>query len=113
MVSVIIPVFNQKEDFLRDAIQSVWTQTYKGRIQLIIVDDGSDIPVSSYIINEKIKLADNLTTIMDSGSLENKEMLKKTRLDSFNLETIEEKMKLSKTNPLVSCSLPKISVGTL
>lgn len=55
MVTVIIPVFNQKEDFLRDAIQSVWMQTYKGRIQLIIVDDGSDIPVSDYIINEKIK----------------------------------------------------------
>lgn len=55
MVSVIIPVFNQREDFLRDAIQSVWMQTYKGRIQLIIVDDGSDIPVSNYIINEKIK----------------------------------------------------------
>ena len=55
MVSVIIPVYNQKEEFLRDAIQSVWMQTYKGRIELIIVDDGSNIPVQSFIINEKIK----------------------------------------------------------
>jgi hypothetical protein len=31
---------------------------------------------------------------MDSGSLENKEMLKKTRLDSFNLEAIEEKISM-------------------
>jgi glycosyltransferase involved in cell wall biosynthesis len=55
MISVIIPVFNQNEAFLRDAIQSIWMQTYVGRIEVILVDDGSDIPIENYIINKKIK----------------------------------------------------------
>jgi glycosyltransferase involved in cell wall biosynthesis len=55
MISVIIPAFNQKEEFLRDAIQSILNQTYKGRIQIIIVDDGSEIPIETFIKNDKIK----------------------------------------------------------
>ena len=41
------------------------------------------------ILNEKIKTADNWTTIIDSGD---KEMLKKARLelDSFNVEALNE-----------------------
>lgn len=39
-ISVIIPVFNQ-EKFIAQAIESVLTQSYMGRLEIIISDDGS------------------------------------------------------------------------
>jgi glycosyltransferase involved in cell wall biosynthesis len=39
-ISVIIPVFNQ-EKFIAQAIESVLSQNYNGRIEIIISDDGS------------------------------------------------------------------------
>jgi len=50
LVSVIIPVYNRQEQ-LKNAINSVLAQTYK-KFEVIVVDDGSSIPVSSYIQSE-------------------------------------------------------------
>ena len=40
-VSVIMPVFNTKEEFLRKAVESILNQTYKD-FEFIIVNDGSE-----------------------------------------------------------------------
>lgn len=40
-ISVIMPVYNTKEEFLREAIESILSQTFKD-FELIIVDDASD-----------------------------------------------------------------------
>lgn len=39
-VSIIIPCYNE-ERFIADAINSVKNQSYKGKIEIIVVDDGS------------------------------------------------------------------------
>lgn len=41
-VSVLIPVYNASE-FLVEAIESVWNQTYwaRGKGEIVVVDDGS------------------------------------------------------------------------
>ncbi len=43
-VSVIIPIYNQREDYFKEAIESVVNQTVKPH-EIIVVDDGSDKPV--------------------------------------------------------------------
>ena len=40
VVSVVIPVYNTPEFYLRPCLQSVWAQTYEG-LDVILVDDGS------------------------------------------------------------------------
>ena len=39
-ISVIMPVYNTKEEFLRAAIESILIQTFRN-FELIIIDDGS------------------------------------------------------------------------
>jgi len=39
-VSVVIPCYNE-EAYLKDALESIKNQTYKGKIEIIVVDDGS------------------------------------------------------------------------
>lgn len=46
LVSVVMPIFNTPEAFLREAIQSVRKQTYP-RWELLLVDDGSEASVAA------------------------------------------------------------------
>ena len=47
-ISVIMPLYNTKEEYLREAIESILSQTYKD-FELIIVDDASTKDFSSLI----------------------------------------------------------------
>lgn len=42
MISVIVPVYNTKKEYLEQCIDSILNQSYKD-IQLLLVDDGSDL----------------------------------------------------------------------
>jgi GT2 family glycosyltransferase len=45
-VSVVIPVFDRTA-FLGEAIESVLAQSYRGPIDVVVVDDGSAVPIES------------------------------------------------------------------
>ena len=47
-ISVIMPVYNTKEEYLREAIESILTQTYSD-FEFLIVDDASTCDVASII----------------------------------------------------------------
>ena len=51
-VSVIIPTFSTKPSTLKATLDSVIDQTY-GNIEIVIVDDGSDIPFSDIQLEYK------------------------------------------------------------
>ena len=57
LVSVIIPTFN-RTSLLVEAMDSIWSQTYRP-IELIIVDDGSDIDTASIVETWKQSYQDN------------------------------------------------------
>lgn len=47
-ISVVMPVYNTKEEWLREAIESILNQSYKD-FEFIIIDDGSDKPIESIV----------------------------------------------------------------
>lgn len=51
-VSVVMPVFNTKDDFLRESIESILNQTYKN-FEFIILNDGSDNNAKEVILSYK------------------------------------------------------------
>ncbi|MBE6404066.1 MAG: glycosyltransferase [Lentisphaerae bacterium] len=56
-VSVILPAYNTPEKFLRDAIESVLSQTYS-EFELLIIDDSTTAPVENIVksyTDERIK----------------------------------------------------------
>lgn len=49
-VSVLLPVFNERPDFLEQAINSILSQTFQG-FELVIMDDGSDQEATIQVLN--------------------------------------------------------------
>lgn len=41
-ISIIVPVFNTKEKYLRECLDSLINQTIKDKIEIIVLDDGSE-----------------------------------------------------------------------
>ena len=61
LISVILPVHNVKESFLREAVDSVLKQTYTN-FELIIINDGADeetVKVLESYTDKRIKLVSN------------------------------------------------------
>lgn len=61
LISVLMPVYNTKEEFLREAIESILNQTYQD-FELIVLDDGSDNDISEIVgsyKDERIKFYKN------------------------------------------------------
>lgn len=56
LVSIVIPVFNTKQEYLNRCIDSLIGQTYKN-IEIIIVDDGSKEACAQYLDNLALKYA--------------------------------------------------------
>ena len=52
LVSVIMPVYNTKEEYLRSAIESILNQTFTD-FELIIVNDGSTNNVEDVVLSYK------------------------------------------------------------
>lgn len=52
LVSVIMCAYNTKSEYLEESIKSILTQTYNN-IELIIIDDFSDVPVNVDSYNDK------------------------------------------------------------
>lgn len=50
-MGVVMPVYNQRPEYLREAVNSILGQTYKN-LTLIIVDDGSDSPATLEALKE-------------------------------------------------------------
>ena len=48
LVSIILPAYNTREEFLRAAIESVTAQTYT-QWELLIIDDSTTAPVESIV----------------------------------------------------------------
>lgn len=48
LVSVVMPVFNTRTDFLKAAVQSVLSQTFIN-FELLIIDDGSAAEISNIL----------------------------------------------------------------
>jgi len=48
LISVVIPVYNEKQDIFKNTLESVVKQTYNN-IEIAVVDDGSDVDIHSVI----------------------------------------------------------------
>lgn len=52
LISCVIASYNTNDKYLIEAVTSILNQTYK-KIELIVIDDGSDIPVNNVLSNIK------------------------------------------------------------
>lgn len=63
LVSVIMPVYNAKQQFLEQAIESILQQSY-ANLELIIIDDGSEQPTKNILA--KYKNQDNRVKVFSN-----------------------------------------------
>jgi glycosyltransferase involved in cell wall biosynthesis len=67
LFSIIIPTYNRKEG-LKRCLQSLESQTYDHRqFEVILVDDGSDVPVKTWGLNNKASLKLQVLSMMHGG----------------------------------------------
>ena len=60
-LSVLLPVYNPKIDWLRQSIDSVLNQTYK-EFKLILIDDGSESAV--HLVLDEYRKSDSRVTVI-------------------------------------------------
>lgn len=65
VVSVVIPCFNLGT-YLHEAVQSVLEQTYRD-FEIVIVDDGSDDPVTQHVLNAYTRPRSKIVRIANRG----------------------------------------------
>jgi len=53
-IGIVIPYYQTSANVLSKAIYSIFAQTYKGKLNVYIVDDGSPITVNSELINIEV-----------------------------------------------------------
>jgi glycosyltransferase involved in cell wall biosynthesis len=66
MVSVIMPFLNPRESFLRDAVQSIESQSYRNW-ELILVDDGSDERIRHFALDMANSQRDRIACLHHEG----------------------------------------------
>lgn len=110
LISVVMAIHNEPEDFLRVAINSIFHQTYNN-IELIIVDDASDVACKSAIdklcgdkLNVKIihnHINLGLTCSLNKGlDAANGEFIARMDADDFSLpERFERQIAFFEANP--------------
>lgn len=111
MISVIMPVYNTKAEYLREAIDSILTQTYKN-FEFIIIDDGSKNPEVKETIysykDERIKyfykkntgVADSLNYGIEKAA--GKYIARMDSDDISKLERLEKQVYFLETHPEIS-----------
>lgn len=66
MISIIVPIYKVKEEFLRKCIESIIVQTYNN-IEILLIEDGSPDD-SGKIINEYSKIDNRIKAIHKENS---------------------------------------------
>lgn len=54
-VSIIIPSYNEDEEALYDSVESCLNQQYKGRMDVLVVNDGSTRPEGFFRVRERLQ----------------------------------------------------------
>lgn len=110
-VSVIMPVFNTREEYLREAIESILNQTY-GDFEFLIIDDGSTNNSAEVIhsySDERIKYIKNernlgiIKSLNRGFELMQGEYMARTDSDDISLpDRLEKQVKFLDENPNIS-----------
>jgi len=74
IISIIIPMFNAKK-YIEITINSVLNQTFKGKTEIIVIDDSS-IDNSYNIVKEKFD--SNVTLLKNSSNLDSERVVVET-----------------------------------
>ena len=48
MISIIVPIYNTKEEYIDECVKSILNQTYRN-LEILLVDDGSDMVIARYL----------------------------------------------------------------
>ena len=111
-ISVIMPVYNTKSEYFKEAIQSILLQTYNN-FELIIVDDCSDSYIKDIVLQYKDNRIFYYRTERNSGAAAARNLaISKARgeflafMDSDDVSLpnrFEEQLKYFQQNPQIGC----------